>query len=212
MQLLTVGDSFTYGEELSDPTSAWPMVLGTKLGYTINNMAKPGSGNSRMVRYVVENGKDSDLIIVAWSHFARTEVADENGFYDLWPGCSPVPHKQHSPWRSDLIEYYSRHYNDDYLYRQHLLNVILLQSYLYKNNKRYLMLNTFGNHQYRKQSRHLDLLDQIDSTYFVGWPDQSMMEWTYGCEQGLNGHFLDKGHLKVAERIYQHMEQLAWVN
>jgi len=210
MRLLTVGDSFTYGEELSDLTLAWPFQLSATLGYDVTNLAKPGSGNTRMVRYAVENITKYDMIIVAWTHWARTEIADECGFYDIWPGCSPIPHKEHTQWRSDLIEYYSRHYNDEYLYRQYLLNIILLQNYFSKNNKKYLMLDAFANHQYRGRKTNEDLIGQIDTGYFVGWPDESMMEWTYGCNQGPIGHFLELGHQRVAEKIYNHMVKLKW--
>ena len=86
MKLLTVGDSFTYGEELVDKQMAWPFRLADKLNCEVTNLAKPGGGNSRMVRYVIENVNSFDLVIIAWSHFARIELADENGFYDLWPG------------------------------------------------------------------------------------------------------------------------------
>ena len=55
MKLLTVGDSFTYGEELADISSAWPHLLGDQIGYKVTNLARPGCGNTRMVRQVVEN-------------------------------------------------------------------------------------------------------------------------------------------------------------
>ena len=105
MRLLTVGDSFTYGEELAELTSAWPFLLGDKLGYEITNLAKPGSGNTRMVRHCVEQSDNYDIAIIAWSHFARFEMADENGFYDLWPGGGTLPHKQYSPWRWEIIDW-----------------------------------------------------------------------------------------------------------
>ena len=213
-RLLTVGDSFTYGEELAELTSAWPFLLSNKLGFEVTNLAKPGSGNTRMVRHCVEQVNNYDIAIIAWSHFARIEMADENGFYDLWPGGGTLPHKQYSPWRWEIIDYFSRHHNDDYLYRQYLLNIVLLQNFLKSNNKRYIMLDSFGNHQVnaRTTDKNKDLLDQIDSRYYVGWPDNTMMEWTYGCEIGPRGHFLEDGHIRVAEKIYQRMEQLSWVS
>jgi hypothetical protein len=39
-----------------------------------------------------------------------------------------------------------------------------------------------------------------------------MMEWTFGTPQGLNNHFLEEGHERVADKIYQYMEQLSWLN
>jgi hypothetical protein len=214
MKLLTVGDSFTYGEELAELTSAWPNLLANKLNYELTNLARPGSGNTRMVRHCVEQINNYDLVVIAWSHFARIEMADEHGFYDLWPGSSTLPHKAYSPWRSEMIDYFSRHHDDDYLYRQYLLNIILLQNFLKANNKHYIMLDSFGNHQANERTAdtNRDLLNQIDNTYYIGWPIESMMEWTYGCELGKHGHFLDQGHVRIAEKIYSQMEKLSWVN
>ena len=209
MKLLAVGDSFTYGEELSDLNNAWPYLLGNKLGYTVNNLAKPGSGNTRMIRHAIEQINNYDLIVIAWSHFARTELADENGFYDIWPGCSTLPYKESSPWRSDVINYYSKHHNDQYLYNQYLINVVLLQNFLNANNKKYIMLDAFGNNNYRKNDV---IAKQIDSTYYVGWPTTTMMEWTHGTSQGPNGHFLEQGHEIVADKIYEHIRHLGWIS
>jgi hypothetical protein len=210
MRLLTVGDSFTYGEELVDPqVSAWPYLIGKKLSYDVINLAKPGSGNSRMVRHAVEQINNYDMIIIAWSHFDRTELADENGVYDLWPGCSINPHKEYSPWRSEVIDYYTKHYNDQYLYNQYLIYIILIQQYLKLNNKKYLMLDAFGNNNYRKNN---GISTQIDSKYYIGWPNETMMEWTYGTPQGPGGHFLEQGHAIVADKINEYIRHLSWVS
>lgn len=215
MRLLTVGDSFTFGEELSDITNnltpskfAWPFLLGKRLGYDVTNLAKPGSGNTRMVRHCIEQVNNYDLVIIAWSHFARTELADENGFYDLWPGCSHLPHNQYSGWRAEIIKYYTKHHNDQYLYNQYLVNIILLQNYLKSQNKKYLMLDTFNNNNYRKDN---EINKQIDSTYYIDWPNQTMMEWTHGCPKGPCGHFLEQGHERVADKIYEYIRHLSWI-
>jgi hypothetical protein len=158
-----------------------------------------------MIRHAVEQINNYDLIIIAWSHFARTELADENGFYDIWPGCSTLPHKEFSSWRSEVINYYSKHHNDQYLYNQYLINIILIQQYLKFNNKKYIMLDTFGNNNYRKNNT---VVDQIDPTYYIGWPTTTMMEWTHGCPKGPGDHFLEQGHEVVADKIYEHIRHL----
>ncbi len=214
MRLLTVGDSFTYGEELSDLNNAWPYVLGRHLGYEVTNLAKPGSGNTRMVRHCVEHVNNYDMAIIAWSHFARIEMADEGGFYDLWPGGGHLPHRGWADWRWTIIDYFTKHHNDDYLYRQYLLNIILIQNFFKANNKPYLMLDSFGNHQVnnRTADTNNDLLNQIDGRFYVGWPVDTMMEWTHGAERGPRKHFLDQGHEMVADKVYNHMKELGWVN
>ena len=76
------------------------------------------------------------------------------------------------------------------------------------------MLDSFGNHQMNQRTaeQNKDLLGQIDDTYYVGWPDSTMMEWAYRCPVGDQGHFLEEGHIKVAEKIYNAMEKLSWAN
>jgi lysophospholipase L1-like esterase len=81
--ILTVGDSFTYGEELADRNHSWPFLLANKLSANVTNMARPGSGNKRMIRYVMEHVADAtplDLVVVGWSSPGRIEFADEDGF------------------------------------------------------------------------------------------------------------------------------------
>ena len=219
MKLLTVGDSFTYGEELADPsTSAWPFLLGEKLGYEVTNLGKPGAGNTKILRYTVENAHEYDIIVVAWSHFARIEFADEYGTYDIWPGSRGNLFFEKLAHRRDLIEFINRHHDDVYLYSQYLINIIMLQSYLKQINKRYIMLDSF-NRCYDKNSskdklkelaKHL--LDKVDQTNYLGWPNETMMEWTYRTPQGSRGHFLEDGHKIVSDKIYEHIRHLGWVS
>jgi hypothetical protein len=208
MKLLAVGDSFTYGDELSNLTNAWPYLLGGIIDYEVTNLGIPSGGNTQMIRKVIENYNDYDLIVVAWTHFARTEFSDSNGTYDIWPGCYNKLFVNNLEYRKKLIEYLTRYHNDQYLYKQYLLNIILLQHFLKQNNKRYIMLDAFSNNRYR----NLDSTLTIDSTNYLGWPNESMMEWTYGCTKGPNGHFLEDGHKRVAEKINEHIRNLSWVS
>ena len=212
MRLLTVGDSFTYGDELGDLGLSWPNLLAKQLGYDLLNLAKPGSGNTRMIRNSVEN--DADITIVAWSHFARMEMADDEGIFDIWPGYHFDYRKDPNAHRQVAVNYVALHHNDEYLYRQHLINIILMQSYFKSQNKRYIMLDSFGNNKQYMTSRDTvkDLYKRIDSTCYLGWPYSTMMEWTYGAEQGPRGHFLEVGHKIVADKVYEHIRNLGWIS
>jgi hypothetical protein len=214
MKILAVGDSFTYGEELENKNLAWPQLLADRLGYELTNYARPASGNTRIVRNVTMNASYFDLIIIAWSHFARIEFADEIGSYDLWPGCHSSQHDQSAPWRVEAIDYITKHHSDNYLYRKYLINIVLLQTFLKANNKNYIMLDAFGNNKVRNRftEKNQDLLNQIDTTKYLGWPNESMMEWTYSTPQGPRGHFLEQGHEIVADKIYEHIRNLSWVS
>lgn len=210
MKLLTVGDSFTYGDELSDCSLAWPTIVADKIGYELTNLAIPSGGNTQIVRKVVQNFQQYDLIIIAWSHFARMEFADNLGVYDTWPGHTGVLFTGLLEYRTTLIEYFKRRYNDSYLYNQYLINIILLQNLLKHQNKNYLMLDAFDNNNHRKLAGPIE--KQIDTTYFLGWPHETMMEWTTGCTRGPYGHFLEQGHQIVADKINEHIRNFGWVS
>ena len=215
MKLTTIGDSFTYGDELADPSAtSWPSLVSQAQNAELNNLGIPGRGNTRMVRSAVENIDHYDAIIIAWSHFDRIEVADEIDIYDTWPGRINVPGKYQYPWRANITDYYSRHHNDDYLYRQYLLNIVLVQSYLKLNNKSYLMFDVFGNHQdaRRFDVKNKDLVDQIDTQYFVGWPDKAMVDWMGDCPKGPRGHPLELGHQRTAEHINEYIRNIGWLS
>jgi len=212
MRLLTVGDSFTYGDELLNRDSAWPNLLSKMIGFKLTNLAKPGSGNTNMVRQCVEQVANYDIVIISWSHYARMEFADAWGVYDIWPGFQNIRFTDNIRYRNELANYVNRYHSDSYLYHQYLINIILLQNYLKINQKKYIMLDSFGNHQTTDRKINSDQIDQIDTTYFLGWPNESMMEWTYGCSKGPGGHFLEEGHQRVADKINEYIRNLGWVS
>ena len=212
MKLLAVGDSFTYGDELDDVQSAWPYVLSKKLGYEVTNCGKPATGNTRIVRTVVEQIDNFNMFIVAWSHWGRIEFADDDGVYDIWPGCNTLQYQQFTPYRKELISYITKHYSDDYLYQQYLINIILLQNLAKQHDKKILMVNAFGGNATKFNSKFQNLTNQIDAKYFLGWPYITMMEWTYGVKQGPKGHFLEDGHNIVADKINEYIRNLGWLS
>jgi hypothetical protein len=207
-KILALGDSFTYGEELRDRNNCWASLVGRRLGYTVENFGIPGGSNPRAVRILFEqNIKDYALVLIGWSHYDRMELADEVGVYDSWPGGQRTIFRQQAPWRSQIIDYITVHHNDDYLYRQYLMMIIQIQSYLKVNQIDYVMMDTFGNHKdpRRHAPGNAKLTAQVDSNHFIGWPDETMAEWTAGLPCGSGGHFLDQGHAVVAEKIYQRL-------
>ena len=216
MRVLTIGDSFTYGDELVDIQQAWPYILQNKLSCELTNIGKPSTGNTSMVRNVVEHAADYDLIIVAWSHFARIEFADEYGIYDTWPGHHGIMFNNNLAHRMYLLDYINHHHDDEYLYKQYLLNVILAQAYIGQLGKKLIMLNTHIDWKNLYNPLFLakfsNLTNQIDNRYFVDQLTKSMMEWTLGTPKGPKGHFLEEGHQIVADKIYEHIRHLGWVS
>lgn len=217
MKLLTVGDSFTYGEELSDRTSAWPQQLANRLGYELINLGQPSASNDKILRTALDHlvADTPDLVVIGWSNIGRSEHADEFGYYDVWPGYQGnLFVRDGCTWRNELVDYVSRYHNAEAIHRKFIQQVLLLQSYLKLHGVKYVMLNIMQNEYYKKKnfSGQQQFFGQVDAEHFLGFNQSGMMEWTYGKPQGPNGHFLEEGHQIVANKIYEHIRNIGWLS
>ena len=213
MNILTLGDSFTYGEELASPgESGWPQQLANKLGASLINLGLPGNSNPAIVRQLLSHcthtyNETPDLVVIGWSSPGRTEHSDISGNFNIWPGYSGNLFKEHHPWREDILSYINRYHNDDYLFETFLQQIILVQNFLANHKIPYLMLNTGGNEYYKntfsKKFGYYSHLLNVDN--FIGWPTVGMAEWVGKSPKGPNGHFLEDGHQIVAEKIYEYL-------
>lgn len=210
--LYTIGDSFTYGQELANPAQdAWPVVLAKKLNMSVLNEGRPGVGNEYIIKQTIKAvvKHKPKLVVVAWTSCGRQEHADECGVYDIWPGCdSKAFSKDRSgklEYRHELIKYITTHNNDEHEYRRWLRQVILLQSFLQNQQQDYIMCNVFDNqHRFGKHYRYNQgYYELIDHTRFAGWPNDGMVEWAYGTPHGSSGHPLEQGHQRIAEKLYE---------
>jgi len=204
--LYTVGDSFTYGQELPNPEQqAWPVLLANRLGYRLINDGRPGVGNEYIVKQTIKAvaKHKPKLVVVAWTSCGRQEHADEWGAYDIWPGCSSRVFDEDPKlqYRKELIKYITVNNNAEHEYRRWLRKVILLQSFLQNHGIDYIMCNVFDNQErYNANEEYIGL---IDHTKFVGWPNDGFVEWAYDAPQGPGGHPLEQGHKQIAEKIYE---------
>jgi hypothetical protein len=214
--ILAVGDSFTYGEELDNRDNAYPYYLAKGLKAEVVNLAIPGGGNTQMIRKVIEyvvSEEPLDLVLIGWTSPGRVEFADSAGIYDLWPGYSG-PKYNEMEWRIEQLNLLNKHHDPKYLYGQYLYNVIMLQSFLKERNIKYIMTTVAANEYYHKAHFNHDqnLPKLIDQQYFLGWPSEGMAEWTNGCKRGPRGHFLEEGHRKVTAKLYEHIRNLGWLS
>lgn len=208
--IYTVGDSFTAGAELDTKDGAWPYTLGRLFDQEIINDGKEGIGNEYIIRKTIQAVVEHkpDLVVVAWTSCARVEFADELGIYDIWPGCSSKKfQKNQYGYRQELIKYVTKHNNDEHEYRRWLRQVILLQNFLENNNQSYKFVSAFDNQIRNKKYKHSnkEYWDMINTEHFIGWPYEGLVEWAYGTPHGPGGHPLDEGHLKIGNKIAQHL-------
>lgn len=220
MLLYTIGDSFTYGDELAEPAvSAWPVLLSQKLGYELMNQGQSGAGNDYIVRTIIADMPvvKPDLVIVAWSACHRQEFSDDWDTYSIWPGCSGlgVTHCNHDKYglakhRQELIKYITMYNNPEYQFCRWLQSVILVQSYLKILQIPYVFVEAFDYnideyHKFNQSAKNY--ISQIDKTFYVGDIDSgfntSFMDWCFELPKGPGGHPMEAGHQVIAQNLYR---------
>jgi len=213
--IYAIGDSFTYGDELTSRELAWPAILSKKLNKEIINKGRPATGNTRMIKRALDAVIDkAEMIIIGWSDSNRVEFADENGIFDLWAGRNFRQFQDDILHRKDLIKYMTAYDATEYYYTNWLRKIILIQSLCKLHQIPCVMFISCGANE-RHQEYHINhqnLVDQIDHSVFVDGMFNSVAEWTYGTPHGPYGHPLQAGHEIIADKIYEHIRNLGWVS
>ena len=211
--LYTVGDSFTYGEELSSPQHAWPAVLCDLLGldWDLVNEGRPGVSNvwcvKRTMNAILEH--KPQLVVVGWTSCGRQEFADDQGIFTIWPGCTPHAYYLHPDQaqtvdRKTISNWLTINSQAVYEMRTWLRQIVLLQSLLKQCNIQYRFVNTFDNlNMLNNMTGMNDLVSMIDVDNFVGWPTSQMVDMMGDCPKGPGGHPLELGHQRIAEAIHE---------
>lgn len=210
-QLLALGDSFTYGEELQDRNKCWAQQVADYFHLELDNQGIPGGSNQRVLRKLMMNSLENvSLVCIGWSHYDRFEASDELGNWCLWPGGKRSKYVEEASWRKILTDYIARHHNDDTFYMNYLTYIVLVQSYLRQQKIPFIMMDAFGNHldSRRTDTKFNVLLNQVDPTTFIGWPDSTMMDWAKNTPHGPGNHFLEEGHKIVADRVIERLKQI----
>jgi hypothetical protein len=127
-KLYTIGDSWTYGDELKNPKKeCWPSVLSRELDCELINQAAPAGPNDWMFRKTIEwvcTQKDvsNTLVIVAWSEPNRRE---ENYKFIVYGK---------KLWYKVMKHFY----NNELAYYKSICYMVTLQEFLKSRNVKYL--------------------------------------------------------------------------
>jgi hypothetical protein len=126
--LYTIGDSWTYGDELENPKKeCWPSVLSKDIGCKLINDSKNGGPNDWMFRRTIEwvcqqKSFDDTAVIVGWSEPNRREE-DYNTILQgegMW---------------EQVMKYL---YNDELAHYKSICYMVTLQEFLKSKNIKYL--------------------------------------------------------------------------
>ena len=211
--ILTIGDSFTYGQELADrEKDAWPYVLARKLNLGVDNLAVPAGSNDRTFRLAV-NGCLSNkykLIICGWTEVSRIDTTVNGKELQITSGSTWLHKKM--PW---VKEYYANHYDERLAQETWLTKLITLQELFKNKNQKYLFVSMDSRWDWEEYYNKLELMhlvEQVDKEYYVGWPQEGFTHWQDKAPLGPNGHPLELGHQRIADKIYEHIRNQFWVS
>ena len=218
MKILAIGCSFTYGAELPDcdldtlyikkrPSNlAYPSLLGKLYDAEVVNLSVPGGSNGRIFRLAIDAVAldHYDLVICGWTDHCRADFRYNN---------NDLPTTALSTWATDqfpwLSHYYKYHHEYNHSWQVWLTQLLALQSHFKHIGQKYIFLSMheplYGG---AKLFKHVS--DQIDPTYYIGWPKFGMTTFMGDCPKGPGGHPLELGHQRIAERIDEHIRNLSW--
>lgn len=223
MKILVLGDSTTFGAELSDlpvkhfgvhgndyidsngkprvsPPSdlAWPALLADKLGCEVVNQSIVGGSNDRIFRLAIEQTSQQhwDLVICAWTSVDR---------FDLTDGTRDLAISVNSHWGINWVkEYIASHWDCTHADINFVTKLIALQSYFAQKKQSYLFVKST---EIKLCNKAQVLEQQIDQKYCVDW-DNNFYKWASDCPLGTDKHLLEQGHIRIADIMYQHVCKL----
>lgn len=195
--ILTIGDSFTRGEELQDMSRAWPHLL----GQPVTNFGESGSSNDTMVRKAIDATLTHQwsCVIVAWTHPSRFECWNEK----IHQPITIMPESASGlPWCDD---YYRYSYNESYAFKKWIQQILLLQSWFKQRMQEYLFVSVNGLDQFQSSLVSKELMDAVDQSRYVGWPGRGFIQIADDAPRGSGGHPLELGHERIANEIRKHI-------
>lgn len=241
MRLYFNGCSFTFGDELTNPEkNAYPVLVAHELNSTFLNDAVSGGTNQRTVYKTIQEIDNFDVFFIAWTSYSRfTEYNPVDNFEINFNPNLNLNASLHysndlkinySKYKNYGELYYKHWYNELYEFKKWLQEIILLQSFLDSQGKKYMMINTVDNNlsswlqpknKFLKSIKHLiDFFDYLDNSQliqehhkmqnlvalinkktFLGWNEWNMQKLKPMFPCGVGGHFLESGHEEIAKKV-----------
>jgi hypothetical protein len=182
--IFTNGDSFTYGDELDKPYSeAWPYILSQMLDLDVVNFGENGKDNTGILEstkeYHSKVARLPKVWIIQWTTFRR--------FHDNPP-----------------IDVVLKKLDKQYLLDLYFIQVKDLQEWFEEHDFPYLMFNGFDNQEYIPYNDS-EFKSLVDDKYFVGWPDEAVVNWVWKYKHGPDRHPLAEAHKRIAEILYENI-------
>ena len=233
MTVLVVGDSVSFGYELSDlPGSAsgfgnyyrdfvtgkdvpmnpsqlaYPQLLANQMGTDCLNLSLIGGSNDRIFRLTVDQvlQRRYDLVVCSWTSIDRFDFVYNDEEIALNVASSQWQIDQF-PWLKGFI---ANHYSPAHMTHRFYAQLVSLQALLTQLNQPYIFVNSCASSnlsEFKTHNQHY--ISQIDTDkYFMHETDISTVCYQQEFPRGPYGHFLEAGHQYIALEIYKTVKEL----
>jgi len=205
-KIVASGCSFTFGLELDKPEKeAWPVVVAENLGVTVENLSWPGASNefivTKIIDYCSSNNIENNFFIIMFSHFSRqTFCRSEN--HNLLRHISIHWQAEYDRNLKDIL--FEKYYNETYLFKKTLMQIVLLQNFFKANNIPYIMCTAL--HDAIPADIHGDikkLYEMVDKKTYKGFGEFDFDKLTSSNYRAPNGHPDARAHKEMADIITQ---------
>ncbi len=228
MNLLGVGCSIVFGDELADCTSTqhsrstFPALLAKNLNLNYQCVAVPGSGSDSQVRKVLENcNSNTAFVVVAWSFLHRYDWHwSDHGWRSLrFPGQvanNSTPQAQIDKFK----QYFFANVSDDYAWYHYAKDVVFLQQWLSQRQVPYVFCSVDSgfNINASAEPSYQTLWQAVDRHRWFDWRldgvVQGFQNWCVGSAKtdkkfslGSGGHPLEHAHAVSAQQITEFIQQ-----
>jgi hypothetical protein len=192
----------------------WGEILSEKLGYKLNNLSEPSSGNDSIFhKYIdaIDNIKSGDMVIVGWSNLSRFRWISENKWTKKTPSMGMGSDRFTSQQTIDEILINRSHKLREfevYDYEKiiNILNTLNnVETYFWSSDER-IINNLPDNIRITKKYLIGDLINNINP---------SILSLMYGYQKSIiknetdglidDNHFSGEGQIILANLFHQHI-------
>ena len=183
--ILVNGDSFTAGEESS---IAWPsLIQGTV------NIATPGASNDHIMMSTIDYLETSNnvcAVIIAWTTPNRICISGKH--------LTPTSQRRYG----EVVEHVFKDWDEEWAWRKFQHSVNMLHGYLAHKEIPHVFFSTFD----------IPAGSMDGRWYWMEWQSEGIVEWMGDCPKGPNGHPLELGHQRIAEKVNEYIRHLGWIS
>jgi len=216
-QIVSFGDSFTYGTDLADcdqrrfSNSTWPALIAEKELLRYKSWAEGGCGNQRIAYRVIEAYgqsyfKERNFYIINWTWIERFDYIDPAT--DVWNTVHPI--------HDGLTEHFFYKNIDSQPWNmiRNLQTIWGVISFLKSHDCKFVMTcldSTLWNKDYTlKYTPAISTLQNLVKPHITNFQDKNFLEWAneQGFSKGLTGHPLEDAHREAYKIMHPIVKSL----